>query len=96
MDRLQRWRQEARQGSLSDLIWRIYSETGYLDWVGGLPGGKRRQGNLTALYDRAVQYEQDTASRGLFRFLTFISRLRERGGISARPAVRKVRATRCA
>ena len=30
MDRLQRWRQEARQGSLSDLIWRIYSETGYL------------------------------------------------------------------
>lgn len=80
MDRLQRWRQEARQGSLSDLIWRIYSETGYLDWVGGLPGGKQRQGNLTALYDRAVQYEQDTASRGLFRFLTFISRLRERGG----------------
>lgn len=80
MDRLQRWRQEARQGSLSDLIWQIYSETGYLDWVGGLPGGKQRQGNLTALYDRAVQYEQDTASRGLFRFLTFISRLRERGG----------------
>lgn len=80
MDRLQRWRQEARQGSLSDLIWGIFSETGYLDWVGGLPGGKQRQGNLTALYDRAVQYEQDTASRGLFRFLTFISRLRERGG----------------
>ena len=42
MDRLQRWRQEARQGSLSDLIWRIYSETGYLDWVGGLPGGSVR------------------------------------------------------
>lgn len=80
MDRLECWRQEARQGSLSDLIWHIYSETGYLDWVGGLPGGKQRQGNLTALYDRAVQYEQDTASRGLFRFLTFISRLRERGG----------------
>lgn len=27
-----------------------------------------------------MQYEQDTSSRGLFRFLTFISRLRERGG----------------
>lgn len=80
MDRLRRWRQEARQGSLSELIWGIYSETGYLDWIGGLPGGKQRQGNLTALYDRAVQYEQDTSSRGLFRFLTFVSRLRERGG----------------
>lgn len=80
MGRLQRWREEARQGGLSDLIWRIYSETGYLDWISGLPGGKQRQGNLTALYDRAVRYEQDTSSRGLFRFLTFISRLRERGG----------------
>lgn len=80
MERLQRWREEARKGSLSELIWKIYSETGYLDWIGGLPGGKQRQSNLTALYDRAVQYEQDTSSRGLFRFLTFISRLRERGG----------------
>ncbi|WP_245640147.1 UvrD-helicase domain-containing protein [Paenibacillus dakarensis] len=80
MRRLQSWRKDARQGSLSDLIWRIYSETGYLDWVGGLPGGTQRRGNLTALYDRAVQYEQDTSSRGLFRFLTFISRLRDNGG----------------
>lgn len=80
MDRLQGWRKDARQGSLSDLIWRIYSETGYLDWIGGLPGGTQRRGNLTALYDRAVKYEQDTSSRGLFRFLTFISRLRDNGG----------------
>ncbi|WP_152669226.1 UvrD-helicase domain-containing protein [Paenibacillus sp. DMB20] len=80
IDRLQSWRKDARHGSLSDLIWRIYSETGYPDWVGGLPGGSQRRGNLTALYDRAVKYEQDTSSRGLFRFLTFISRLRDNGG----------------
>ncbi|WP_138225235.1 3'-5' exonuclease [Paenibacillus algicola] len=79
-DRLESWRLDARHGSLSDLIWRIYSETGYLDWLGGLPGGSQRQSNLTALYDRAVQYEQDTSSRGLFRFLTFISRMRDNGG----------------
>ncbi|NMO94839.1 UvrD-helicase domain-containing protein [Paenibacillus lemnae] len=79
-DRLESWRTEARQGSLSDLIWRIYSETGYLDWLGGLPGGSQRRANLTALYDRAVQYEQDTSSRGLFRFLTFISRMKDNGG----------------
>lgn len=42
--------------------------------------GSQRQNNLKALYDRAVQFENDTAARGLFRFLVFISRLRENGG----------------
>lgn len=77
---LEQWRLEARQGSLSELIWRMYRETGYFDWVGGLPGGLQRQSNLKALYDRARQYEQSTANRGLFRFLTYVSRLRENGG----------------
>ncbi|MGN7414199.1 helicase-exonuclease AddAB subunit AddA [Paenibacillus sp. SAF-068] len=77
---LEQWRLEARQGSLSELIWRMYRETGYLDWVGGLPGGQQRQSNLKALYDRARQYEESTANRGLFRFLTYVSRLRENGG----------------
>lgn len=80
MRQLQQWRLEARQGSLSELIWRMYRETGYLDWVGGLPGGLQRQSNLKALYDRARQYEESTANRGLFRFLTYVSRLRENGG----------------
>ncbi|MCC3380082.1 helicase-exonuclease AddAB subunit AddA [Paenibacillus farraposensis] len=77
--KLETWRKEARQGSLSALIWNLLEETGYLDWVGGLPGGSQRQNNLRSLYDRARQYEASTSNRGLFRFLTFISRLRERG-----------------
>ncbi|WP_379135155.1 UvrD-helicase domain-containing protein [Paenibacillus sp. sgz500958] len=77
---LESWRDEARQGSLSNLIWRIYAESGYLEWVGGLPGGAQRQNNLKALYERAVQFEKDTSARGLFRFLVFINRLRENGG----------------
>ncbi|MEF3354289.1 helicase-exonuclease AddAB subunit AddA [Paenibacillus sp. GYB006] len=79
-DFLEEWRQEARSGSLSELIWRIYRDTGYLDWVSGLPGGVQRSRNLKALYDRAKQYENSTANRGLFRFLTFISRLKDNGG----------------
>ncbi|KHL94635.1 ATP-dependent helicase [Paenibacillus sp. IHB B 3415] len=79
-DMLEDWRNAARQGSLSELIWRIYRESGYLEWVGGLPGGFQRQNNLKALYDRAVQFENETSARGLFRFLVFISRLRENGG----------------
>ncbi|WP_066068431.1 helicase-exonuclease AddAB subunit AddA [Neobacillus soli] len=77
-DSLTEWRSMARQGSLSELIWQLYSDTQFYDFVGGLPGGKQRQANLRALYDRARQYEQ-TSFRGLFRFLRFIERMIERG-----------------
>ncbi len=77
-DLLKNWRSLARQGSLSELIWLLYRDTHFYDFVGGLPGGKQRQANLRALYDRARQYEQ-TSFRGLFRFLRFIERMIERG-----------------
>ncbi|MEK3881626.1 helicase-exonuclease AddAB subunit AddA [Paenibacillus sp. PL2-23] len=79
LEKLDRWRNEARQGSLTELLWRIYRETGYYDFVGGLPGGAQRQANLRALHDRARQYEA-TSFRGLFRFLRFIERMRDSGG----------------
>lgn len=77
--KLESWRTAAREGSLADLIWNIYRETGYYDFAGGLPGGAQRQANLRALYDRARQYEA-TSFRGLFRFLRFVERMQESGG----------------
>jgi len=77
-DLLKNWRSLARQGSLSELIWQLYRDTQFYDFVGGLPGGKQRQANLRALYDRARGYEQ-TSFRGLFRFLRFIERMMDRG-----------------
>lgn len=77
--RLSRWREEARHGSLSRLIAGIYRDTGYYDYVGGLPGGSQCQANLLALQDRARQYES-TSFRGLYRFLRFVERMRESGG----------------
>jgi ATP-dependent helicase/nuclease subunit A len=79
LDMLARWREEARNGSLADLLWKIFRESGYYDFVGGMPGGVERQANLRALYDRARQYEA-TSFRGLFRFLRFIERMKETGG----------------
>ncbi|MEH7384701.1 helicase-exonuclease AddAB subunit AddA [Bacillus sp. JJ1521] len=76
--KLENWRTRARTGSLSDLIWQLYRETYFYDFVGGMPGGKQRQANLRALYDRARQYEA-TSFRGLFRFLRFIERMQDRG-----------------
>ncbi|WP_010529897.1 helicase-exonuclease AddAB subunit AddA [Lentibacillus jeotgali] len=78
MEKLKKYRVASRQGALSELIWQIYRETGYYDFVGGMPGGRQRQANLRALYDRARGYET-TSFRGLFRFLRFIERMEERG-----------------
>ncbi|CAK6471404.1 ATP-dependent helicase/nuclease subunit A [Peribacillus frigoritolerans] len=75
---LVKWRKIARQEALSDLIWLLYRETQFYDFAGGMPGGKQRQANLRALYDRARQYEA-SSFRGLFRFLRFIERMQERG-----------------
>lgn len=78
LEKLTTFRSVSRQGALSELIWQIYRETGYYDFVSGMPGGRQRQANLRALYDRARGYET-TSFRGLFRFLRFIERMEERG-----------------
>ncbi|MCX7780079.1 MAG: helicase-exonuclease AddAB subunit AddA [Negativicutes bacterium] len=75
---LKAWRRLARRAPVADLIWTIYRDTGYYDYVGGMPGGALRQANLRAMYDRARQFEA-TNYRGLFRFLRFIERLRDKG-----------------
>ncbi len=78
LTRLDEWRTRARREPLSQLVWSIYSETGYYDYVGGMPGGRERQANLRALYDRARQFDQ-FARQGLLRFLQFIDDLRSAG-----------------
>ncbi|WP_269773406.1 helicase-exonuclease AddAB subunit AddA [Bacillus safensis] len=75
---LRKWRDFSMNHSVAELIWEVYRDTQYLDYVGGMPGGKQRQANLRALYDRSKQYEK-AAFRGLFRFLRFIERMQERG-----------------
>src|SRR5699024_7637016 len=76
LTQLEQFRSLAKEGALSELIWEIYRKTGYFDFVGGIPGGKQRQANLRALYDRARSYES-TSFRGLFRFLRFIENMQE-------------------
>jgi ATP-dependent helicase/nuclease subunit A len=78
LSQLEMWRTLARRGNLSTLIWKIYKETGYFDYTGGLPGGDQRQANLKALYDRAKQYE-NLNFRGLSRFLNFLEAFLEKG-----------------
>ncbi|MBB6675378.1 UvrD-helicase domain-containing protein [Cohnella nanjingensis] len=76
---LESWRNFARREPLGELLHMLYRDTGYYDFVGGLPGGVQRQANLRALVDRARQYERNSSFRGLFRFLRFLSRMRDTG-----------------
>ncbi len=74
--RVARWRRMAREKSVPDLLWLLYAETGYYNYVGGLSGGLLRQANLRMLADRAADYEH-TNYRGLYRFLRYIDNLRK-------------------
>lgn len=78
VSQLTKWRSFSRRKGVPELIWQLYRDTGYYDYVGGMPGGTLRQANLRALYDRSRQYEA-TNFRGLFRFLRFIERMQSKG-----------------
>lgn len=82
---LNSWREEARRDQLVALIWSIYQETGYLDYVGGMKAGKQRKANLHALYERAKHYEQ-TNFKGLFQFIRFIEKMQQKDKDLAEPA----------
>lgn len=84
MNQLADWRNEAHKCKIADLIWRIYEETGFLDYVGGLVNGEQRQLNLHALYQRAEEYEQ-MSFKGLFQFIRFIELMQERNQDLAEP-----------
>ena len=49
LEQLQLFKNVAKQNQLVTLIWRIYQETGFLDYVAAMPAGKQRQANLHAL-----------------------------------------------
>lgn len=76
LKRLKDWRDLVRRVSVPELIWQIYRDTGYYDYVGGMAGGLLRQANLRMLADRARDYEE-TNFRGLFRFLRFIEKMQQ-------------------
>ncbi|GFH40494.1 helicase-exonuclease AddAB subunit AddA [Lactococcus insecticola] len=65
------WCQLARQDSLHSLIWQIYRETHYYDYIGGMKNGQQRQANLAALAERAASYES-SGYKGLYQFIQMI------------------------
>ena len=76
IDILDSWRLYAKTHSLYDLIWKIYNDRFYHDYVGALANGPARQANLYALALRADQFEKSNF-KGLSRFIRMIDQVLE-------------------
>ena len=74
LELVENFRQLEKEIPLNELIWKIYSDTNYYNYVGLLNNGGLKQANLKMLFERAKQYE--TASfKGLYNFINFMERL---------------------
>jgi len=75
-----RWRQQARQDGIAELLWQIYRQSGYLCFVSALPNGRLRRANLLGLHEKAVEFEHfvsSTAAASPARFIEFIEKLQD-------------------
>lgn len=79
LTQLEEWRDKATYMQIDELIWYLYTDSGYYGYVGAMPNGILRQANLKILFQRAKQYEE-TSFKGLFNFITFINRLKKSSG----------------
>ncbi|WP_130871158.1 helicase-exonuclease AddAB subunit AddA [Intestinimonas massiliensis (ex Afouda et al. 2020)] len=84
LDELAKLRLGAGDMSSHELIWHLYDRTNLLGIFGAMGEGETRQGNLLTLAELARQYE-GAGHKGLFRFLTYLTRLRENGSRLALP-----------
>ena len=79
IDSLQTWRNKQEYTPLNELIWQIYMETGYYNYVSLMPSGILRAANLKMLFERAKDYD-NASFKGLFNFIHFIEKLQVSSG----------------
>ena len=73
---MERLRGEARHLPIHELLYRVYRESGYYDYVSAMPAGETRRANLDMLVEKAAAYES-TSYKGLFHFVRYIEKLKK-------------------
>lgn len=73
---VERYRHMAGYLTIHELLYAIYEDTGYYDYVSAMPAGGARQANLDMLVEKAVSYEK-TSYSGLFHFIRYIEKLKK-------------------
>ena len=79
IEKLDEWRERSKHINLDELIWSLYEETGYYNYISLLPDGAIRTANLKTLLDKATMYDK-TSYRGLFNFITFLDNIKDSSG----------------
>ena len=79
LDKIEDFRDKNKYMDLDELIWTIYEETGFLNYVALMPNGELRCSNLKMLFERAKQYES-ASFKGLFNFINFIEKVKVGSG----------------
>ena len=75
LSKIEIWREKAEYLKVDELIWTIYLETGYYNYVNLMPDGNVRVANLKMLFERAKKYESSTF-KGLFNFINLMNKLK--------------------
>lgn len=86
LSQLNRWQKLSQDHTLVELIWTIYQETHFIDYVVGLPNGDQREANLHAFYERAREFEQSTF-KGVFGFVRYIEQVMKQSNDLAEPVI---------
>ena len=73
---LKRLREAKTFLSLHELLWLAFDLTGYYHYVGAMPQGAKRQGNLLMLAEQAKTYEA-SRYKGVFHFIRYMEQCRE-------------------
>ena len=79
LGKLESWRKEQEYLALDELIWKIYMDTGFYNYVGLMPNGGLRQANLKMLFQKAKKYESANF-KGLYNFINFIDKIKLSSG----------------
>lgn len=79
LEKICAWKKESEYLELDELIWKIYIDTGYYNYVSLMPDGILRQANLKLLFEKAKQYEK-VSFKGLYNFINFIEKVRTSSG----------------
>ena len=78
-EKVSAWKAESEYLELDELIWKIYIDTGYYNYVSLMPDGILRQANLKLLFEKAKEYEK-VSFKGLYNFINFIEKVRNSSG----------------
>lgn len=75
LNNIEKWKNKSKYSSLSELIWQIYTETGFYNYVSLMNNGSLRKANLKKLFESAKSYE-NSSFKGLFNFIRFIEKIK--------------------